>query len=118
MRRLSPAAQEALRMRVMGAVLAGTDAAGRDQREPVGVNAMNAISREGRMYFTVFRQSFTTEVVIDFLERVIDTLEGKTHLVLDGHSATVSGSGSLPGPTGSSRTSCRPTPHTATPTSW
>lgn len=51
-----------------------------------GVNAMSAISREGQMYFTVFRQSFTTEVFIDFLGRVIDTFEGKTHRVLDGHS--------------------------------
>ncbi|MFC3491621.1 IS630 family transposase [Glycomyces rhizosphaerae] len=51
-----------------------------------GVNAMSAISREGQMYFTVFRQSFTIEVFIDFLERVIGTFEGKTHLVVDGHS--------------------------------
>ena len=86
-----------------------------------GVNAMSAISREGQMYFTVFRQSFATEVFIDFLGRVIDTFEGKTRLVVDGHSVHRSKrvrEWCLPGPTGSSCTSCRRTPRTSTPTTW
>jgi transposase len=51
-----------------------------------GLNAMSAISMTGKLYFTVFRESFSAGLFIAFLDRLLATVEGKVHLVLDGHS--------------------------------
>ncbi|MGW1156560.1 IS630 family transposase [Streptomyces rubiginosohelvolus] len=49
-------------------------------------NAMSAISTKGRMHFVVFAESFTTEVMCRFLDRLAGHFETKVHLVVDGHS--------------------------------
>uniref|UniRef100_UPI001F1FA5FB IS630 family transposase n=1 Tax=Streptomyces ureilyticus TaxID=1775131 RepID=UPI001F1FA5FB len=51
------------------------------------VNAMSAISTKGRMYFMVFTESFDSEVMCRFLERLVGHFDRKVHLVADGHSA-------------------------------
>jgi transposase len=51
-----------------------------------GLNAMSAIGMNGKLYFTVFREAFSAGVFIAFLDRLLATVEGKVHLVLDGHS--------------------------------
>ncbi len=51
------------------------------------VNAMSAISSKGRMHFMVFAESFTTEVMCRFLDRLAGHFDRKVHLVVDGHSA-------------------------------
>jgi transposase len=51
-----------------------------------GLNAMSAIGMTGKLYFTVFREAFSAGVFIEFLDRLLNTVEGKVHLVLDGHS--------------------------------
>ena len=51
------------------------------------VNAMSAISTEGRMHFMVFTESFDSAVMRRFLERLVGHFDRKIHLVVDGHSA-------------------------------
>jgi transposase len=50
------------------------------------VNAMSAISPRGRMWFTVYRGSFTAEVFCDFLDRLNRQFDRPVHLVVDRHS--------------------------------
>ncbi|WP_419931290.1 IS630 family transposase [Kitasatospora purpeofusca] len=50
------------------------------------VNAMSAISTCGKMWFTVYRGSFTTKVFLDFLRRLVGQFDRKIHLVVDRHS--------------------------------
>lgn len=50
------------------------------------LNAMSVIATNGQLYFTIFAATFTTEVFIRFLDRLIGHYDGrKIHLVLDGH---------------------------------
>ncbi|MFI1184659.1 IS630 family transposase [Streptomyces sp. NPDC020799] len=51
------------------------------------VNAMSAISTKGRMHFMVFTETFDATVMCRFLDRLAGHIQGKVHLVLDGHSA-------------------------------
>ncbi|MEV8097688.1 transposase [Kitasatospora sp. NPDC085879] len=46
------------------------------------VNAMPAISPRGRMWFTVYRGSFTAEVFCDFLDRLNRQFDRPVHLVV------------------------------------
>ncbi len=48
-----------------------------------GINAMSAISMQGTMMFTAWQGSFTTDVFLTFLNRLITTVEPTIHLVLD-----------------------------------
>lgn len=50
-----------------------------------GVNAMCAMSNRGKLFFTVYDDSFSIPVMIDFLERLIATVGHKVHLIVDGH---------------------------------
>lgn len=50
-----------------------------------GINAMCAMSNRGKMFFTVYEKSFTITVMIDFLQRLIATVDHKVHLIVDGH---------------------------------
>ncbi|MFD7731061.1 transposase [Kitasatospora phosalacinea] len=46
---------------------------------------MSAISTRGKMWFTVYRGSFTTTVFLDFLRRLVGQFDWKIHLVVDRH---------------------------------
>ncbi|MEV7217977.1 transposase [Kitasatospora cineracea] len=46
-------------------------------------NTMSAISPRGRMWFTVYRGSFTAEVFCDFLDRLNKQFDRPVHLVVD-----------------------------------
>ncbi|WUL20690.1 transposase [Streptomyces sp. NBC_00353] len=48
---------------------------------------MSAISTKGRMYFMVFTESFTAEVMCRFLDRLAGHFDRKACLGVDGHSA-------------------------------
>ncbi|MGW2370748.1 IS630 family transposase [Streptomyces sp. NPDC001667] len=48
---------------------------------------MSAISTKGRMHFMVFTETFDATVMCRFLDRLAGHIQGKVHLVLDGHSA-------------------------------
>ena len=48
---------------------------------------MSAISTKGGMYFMVFAESFTAEVMCRFMDRLAGHFDRKVHLVVDGHSA-------------------------------
>jgi transposase len=50
------------------------------------VNVMAAISNKGELYFTCYLGSFTGEVFVAFLDRLIRHLDRKIHLIVDGHS--------------------------------
>jgi transposase len=50
-----------------------------------GVNVMAAISNRGELYFTCYQGSFTAEVFLPFLSRLIRHLDRKIHLIVDGH---------------------------------
>ena len=50
-----------------------------------GCNMISAISNRGRLYFSVFRGSFTTKVFLAFLRRLIRQVDRKIFLILDGH---------------------------------
>lgn len=49
------------------------------------VNAMCAMSNQGKLYFTVYDGSFNTQTMIDFCARLIATAGAKVHLIVDGH---------------------------------
>ncbi|WP_190814922.1 IS630 family transposase [Saccharopolyspora pogona] len=49
------------------------------------VNAMCAIGNKGELYFTVYTGSFNAGVFIPFLDRLVDHLGRKLHLIVDGH---------------------------------
>ncbi|MFD4261427.1 transposase [Streptomyces sp. NPDC058534] len=51
------------------------------------VNAMIAITTNGRMHFIVFTESFTAQVICRFLDRLAGHFNPTVHLVVDGHSA-------------------------------
>ncbi|MFF1488515.1 hypothetical protein ACIGZH_15855 [Streptomyces sp. NPDC058319] len=48
-------------------------------------NAMSAISTKGRMHFMVFTESFTTEVMCRFLDRLAGHFDRKVHLMVRQH---------------------------------
>ncbi|GAA2092236.1 hypothetical protein GCM10009759_17750 [Kitasatospora saccharophila] len=50
------------------------------------VNAMSAISSRDKMWFTVYRGSFTAEVFCDFLDRLNRQFDRPVHLAIDRHS--------------------------------
>ena len=50
-----------------------------------GCNLVSAISNRGRLYFSVFRGSFTTKVFLEFLRRLVKQVKRKVFLILDGH---------------------------------
>lgn len=51
-----------------------------------GTNVISAISNKGHLQFSVFKQRFTTPVLIDFLGRLVRQADGqKVILILDGH---------------------------------
>lgn len=50
-----------------------------------GCNMISAISNRGRLYFSVFRRTFTTKVFLAFLRRLIKQVDRKVFLILDGH---------------------------------
>ena len=50
-----------------------------------GVNAISAISLKGELRFSLYEKSFTGKVFIDFLERLLGTVEGNITLIVDGH---------------------------------
>ncbi|MEW1914209.1 transposase [Kitasatospora sp. NPDC085895] len=50
------------------------------------VNAMSAISPRGRMWFTVYRGTFTAEVFCDFPDRLNRQFDRPIHLIVDRHS--------------------------------
>lgn len=51
-----------------------------------GANVISAISNKGHLQFRVFKQRFTTPVLIDFLDRLVRQADGqKVVLILDGH---------------------------------
>ena len=50
-----------------------------------GCNMISALSNRGRLYFSVFRGSFTTKVFLAFLRRLIRQVDRKVFLILDGH---------------------------------
>jgi transposase len=51
-----------------------------------GANVISAISNKGRLQFKVFKQRFTSPVLIDFLQRLVRQADGqKIILLLDGH---------------------------------
>jgi transposase len=51
-----------------------------------GANVISAISNKGHLQFRVFKQRFTTPVLIDFLHRLVRQADGqKVILILDGH---------------------------------
>lgn len=53
-----------------------------------GCNLIQAISNRGELSFRVFEGSFTQELFIDFLARLVKTARGrKLHLIVDGHPA-------------------------------
>ncbi|MGP4086087.1 IS630 family transposase [Streptomyces sp. KR55] len=51
------------------------------------VNAMSAISTNGRIHCMVLTETFDARVMCRFLDRLIGHFERKVHLVVDGHSA-------------------------------
>ncbi|MER6113270.1 IS630 family transposase [Streptomyces hirsutus] len=51
------------------------------------VNAMSAISTQGRMHFMVFTESFDAKVMCRFLTRLVGHFDRKVHLVVDRHAA-------------------------------
>jgi transposase len=50
-----------------------------------GCNLISAISTRGRLYFSVFRGTFSTKVFLAFLRRLIKQVDRKVFLILDGH---------------------------------
>ena len=50
-----------------------------------GCNLVSAITNRGRLYFSVFRGSFTTKVFLEFLRRLVKQVKRKVFLILDGH---------------------------------
>ena len=48
-------------------------------------NMISAISNLGKMRFRVFEGSFTAEILIDFMKRLIKTANKKVFLILDNH---------------------------------
>lgn len=66
---------------------------GRRGRTPViegtgrrfGCNMISTVTNRGTLRFMVFRQRFTTVVMIGFLERLLRSVDRKVFLILDGH---------------------------------
>ena len=52
-----------------------------------GCNMISAISNRGRLYFSVFRGTFSTKVLLAFLRRLIKQVDRKIFLIFDGHPA-------------------------------
>jgi hypothetical protein len=52
------------------------------------LNVMAAISNKGELYFTCYTGSFTGEVLLAFLARLVRRLDRKIHLIADGHPCT------------------------------
>lgn len=50
-----------------------------------GCNMISALSNRGRLYFSVFRGTFTARVFLAFLRRLIKQVGRKVFLILDGH---------------------------------
>ena len=50
-----------------------------------GCNMISAISNRGRLYFSVFRGSFTAKVFLAFLRRLMRQVARTIFLILDGH---------------------------------
>lgn len=56
-----------------------------DTGQRFGCNMISAITNRGRLYFMVFKQRFTTEVLLEFLRRLIRQNPGKVFLIIDRH---------------------------------
>lgn len=50
-----------------------------------GFNAISAVTAKGELRFSLYEGSFTGEVFIDFLKRLLDSVEGNVTLIVDGH---------------------------------
>ena len=50
-----------------------------------GCNMISAITNRGRLYFMVFQKRFTSEVFLEFLNRLVRQVESKIFLIADGH---------------------------------
>ena len=50
-----------------------------------GCNLISAITNRGRLYFSVFRGTFTTKVFLAFLRRLVKQVDRKVFLIIDGH---------------------------------
>lgn len=50
-----------------------------------GFNAISAVSAKGALRFGLYEGSFDGDVFIDFLKKLLTTLDGKITLIVDGH---------------------------------
>ena len=50
-----------------------------------GCNMISTVTNRGTLRFMVFRRRFTSEVFIDFLERLLKSVTQKVYLIVDGH---------------------------------
>lgn len=50
-----------------------------------GLNAISAVSPKGELRFSLYDGPFNGEVFIDFLQRLLDSVEGNITLIVDGH---------------------------------
>jgi transposase len=48
-------------------------------------NMISAITNKGRLNFMIFKQRFSSEVFLDFINRLIQQTEQKVFLIVDGH---------------------------------
>lgn len=48
-------------------------------------NMISAISAQGRLYFKLFEESFTTDIFLDFIKRLVRQNEKKVFLIVDNH---------------------------------
>jgi hypothetical protein len=52
-----------------------------------GCNLISTITNRGTLRFMVFHQRFTAEVMIEFLRRLLRSVDRKVFLIVDGHPA-------------------------------
>lgn len=50
-----------------------------------GCNMISAITNQGKLNFMVFKDSFNTEVFLEFLRRLLRQIQRKVFLIVDGH---------------------------------
>lgn len=50
-----------------------------------GCNMISALSNRGRLYFSVFKDSFTKDVFLEFLSRLLKQVKRPIVLIVDGH---------------------------------
>ncbi|PSO66711.1 MAG: IS630 family transposase, partial [Cyanobacteria bacterium QH_6_48_35] len=63
----------------------GPDSGREDHRQRFGCNLISTLTNYGTLRFQVFEGSFTTEVFLDFLRRLVRSVPRKVFLIVDRH---------------------------------